>query len=106
MDTFQIQNKVTWMHGLRPFTLDENVIEDKDVKAKAEILGLREDNTWKADFQDSDLTIVFGKLENLILSDRALKLLIPLPTMYHCEACLSRVVNIKRRARNRLDLKS
>jgi hypothetical protein len=37
-------------------------------------------------------------------SDRALTLLIPIPTMYHCEACLSRVANIKRKARNRLDL--
>ena len=35
--------------------MEGGVIKDDDVTAKAEFLGLREDNMLKADFQDSDL---------------------------------------------------
>jgi hypothetical protein len=43
---------------LRPFTVEEKVIEDKFVKAKAEFLGLREDVTSKV---DSDLATFLTK---------------------------------------------
>jgi hypothetical protein len=70
------------------FIVEVTGTEDKDVKAKAEFLGLGEDNTVKADFQDSDLATFWQKagLEYFILSNRVLKLLIPFATMYYCEA--------------------
>jgi hypothetical protein len=39
---------------MRPFQW-KKVIKDNDVTAKAEFLGLQGDNSFKADFQDSNL---------------------------------------------------
>ena len=41
---------------VRPFSVEEGVIKDEDVTAKVEFLSLREHNTLKVDFRDSDLT--------------------------------------------------
>ena len=51
----------------------------EDNTTKAEFLGLREDNTPKADFQGSDLATFWHKAGTgyPVLSDRALKVLIP-----------------------------
>jgi hypothetical protein len=94
------------MHGLRQFTVAEKVIEEKDVKANAEFHGQRGDNTLKADFQDFDLATFCQQagLEYPILSDRDFKLLIPFANTYRCEAGFPTAINIKTKARNRLDL--
>jgi hypothetical protein len=44
-----------------PFTVQEEAIEDKDIKTKAYIRGEQEDNTLKADFQDSNLATLSRK---------------------------------------------
>jgi hypothetical protein len=60
---------------VKQFSVAKVVIEDKDIKAKAEFRGQREDNTLKADFQDFDLATFRKKygLEWFIILDRALK---------------------------------
>ena len=81
---------------MRPFSVEEGVIKDDDVTAKAEFHCLREDNTLKADFQDSDLATFWHKAGTgyPVLSDRALKVLIIFVTTYHCEADFSTMVMI------------
>jgi hypothetical protein len=75
---------------VRSSSVEENVCEGKDIKAKAEFLGLPEDNTLKAG------------LECPILSSRAPELLIPF-ALFRCEAAVSSVVNAKTKIRNRPD---
>lgn len=41
--------------------MEEGVIKDNDVTVKAEFLDLHEDNTLKADFQESDLATFWPK---------------------------------------------
>jgi hypothetical protein len=45
----------------RTFTVKERVIDYNDVKAKAEFLGMLEDNTLKTDFQGSYLATLRRK---------------------------------------------
>jgi hypothetical protein len=80
----------------------KQVTEDKDAQVKAQFLGLREDSTLKADFQDPDLATFWLKasLQYPRLPVTSLRFLIPFASRYHCEADFSTVVNIKTKARN------
>jgi hypothetical protein len=80
---------------VRAFTVKEKHLK-KTVKSRAEFLDLQEDNnTVKADFQDSGLMNFCkkGGLGYLILCDRAFKLLIHFVTMYCCETGFSIAVS-------------
>jgi hypothetical protein len=81
------------------------IYSERKCNRRKAVLGLREDNTLKADFQDSDLASFWGKivLEYPILSDRVLKLLTPFASTYHREVRISTVVSIKMKAKNNLD---
>jgi hypothetical protein len=59
---------------VKQFSVEKVVIEDKDIKAKAEFRGQRDDNALKADFQDFDLAKFQQKdeLEWPVIPDRAL----------------------------------
>ena len=97
------REKKSWI--LRPFSSElENVIEDTDTNAKIEFLSLREDIALKVDYQEQELCSFWGKLGNEypILSERALKVLIPFATTYRCEVGFSTMVVIKTKARNRM----
>jgi hypothetical protein len=72
------------------------------MKAKAEYLGLREDNTLTADFQDF---LWEASLEYPIFSDKSLKILTSFDTTYRCEAGFSIMTNIKKKGRNRRDVR-
>ena len=84
------REKNTWI--ARPFSLKEGIIKDDDVTAEREFLGLREDNTLKADFQESGLGTFWHEAGtgHPNPSDRALKVLILIiVTAYHRDAGFS-----------------
>ena len=56
----ELREKNTWI--MIPFSVEERVVKDDGVTAKAEFLGLREGNTLKADFQYSHLATFWHKL--------------------------------------------
>ena len=56
------EEKCPFAGDVIPFSVEERVVKDDGVTAKAEFLGLREGNTLKADFQDSDLATFWHKL--------------------------------------------
>lgn len=91
---------------LRPFSTDDDIIRDEDVAAKVEFLGLRENSTLKVEFQNYDLSTFWIKTgaEYPVLSNRALKMLIPFATTYRCESGFSTLVTLKTKARNRLNV--
>jgi hypothetical protein len=86
--------------------VEEKVTEGKDVKAKAEFLGTRGGDMLKADSEDSDVANVWRKsgLEYPIFCNMAIKLLVAFATTYLYEAGFCTVVNIRTKARNRLDI--
>lgn len=61
---------------------DDDTIRDEDVAAKVEFLGLRENSTFKIEFQNYDLTTFWRKAdaEYPVIADKALKMLIPIAT--------------------------
>jgi hypothetical protein len=85
---------------VRLSVVQENVTEGKDIEANTESVGLREDNTQRADFQDSDMATFWREatLECPILSCRPLKLPIPFSTRYRCRPGFSVVVSTKTNA--------
>ncbi|XP_060855696.1 protein FAM200A-like [Metopolophium dirhodum] len=91
---------------LRPFSVDENVFPDTEIETKSQFLGLREDNTQKIDFYNTLLATFWRKIggEYPLLSEKALKILIPFSTTYRCESGFSTMVTMKTKARNRLNL--
>ncbi|XP_025202808.1 zinc finger BED domain-containing protein 5-like, partial [Melanaphis sacchari] len=93
----------TWV--LRPFSVDESVFSDIEIEAKAQFLELREDNTQKIDFKNTQLATFWRKIgEYPLLSDKVLKILIPFSTTYRCESGFSTMVTMKTKSRNRLNL--
>ncbi|XP_025420883.1 zinc finger BED domain-containing protein 5-like [Sipha flava] len=91
---------------LRPFSVDENVFPDTEIETKSQFLGLRENNTQKIDFENTQLATFWRKIggEYPLLSEKALKILIPFSTTYRCESGFSTMVTMKTKARNRLNL--
>ena len=71
---------------LRPFSVDESVFPDIEIEAKAQFLGLHEDNTQKIDFENTQLAKFWQKIGGKypLLSEKALKILILFSTMYRC----------------------
>ena len=96
------RGKRAWV--TKPFTVDEEIIEDSDIAAKLEFLALREDKSLEVDYQNEELITFWAKQEKEypILSQRALNVLIPFATTYRCEAGFSALVSIKTKARNQL----
>jgi hypothetical protein len=76
---------------VKPFITEGNVTEIEDVKAKAEYLGLQEDNTLTEDFQDSGPATFWRKagFKILFLCDRTVEILITFANTYRCEAGFS-----------------
>lgn len=81
-----IDNRQSNSWILRPFSTNDEIFEDEDVSAKVEHLGLRENSTFKVDFQNYDLGTFWRKVgaEYPIIADRALRILIPFATTYRC----------------------
>lgn len=50
-----MKNRQVNVWVLRPFSVDESVFSDTEIEAKAQFLGLREDNTQKIDFENTKL---------------------------------------------------
>ena len=96
------RGKRAWV--TKPFTVDEEIIEDSDIAAKLEFLALREDKSLEVDYQNEELITFWAKQEKEypILSQRALNVLIPFATTYRCKAGFSALVAIKTKARNQL----
>jgi len=57
-----------------PFSVDENVFPDTEIETKSQFLGLREDNTLKIDFENTQLATFWRKIggEYPLLSEKAL----------------------------------
>jgi len=91
---------------LGTFSADESVFTGIGIEAKAQFSGLREDNTQKIDFENARLATFSRKFagEYRLLSEKALKTLIPFSTTYRCESGFPTTVKIKTKARNRLNL--
>lgn len=98
-----LENRYVNAWVLRPFSVDESVFPDIEIEAKAQFLGLREDNTLKIDFENTQLATFWRKIggEYPLLSEKALKILIPFSTTYRCESGFSTMVTMKTKARNR-----
>jgi len=81
----------------------ESVFPDIEIEAKAQFLGLREDYTQKIYFENTQLATFWQKIGGKypLLSEKALKILIPFSTTYRCESGFS---TMKTKARNRLNL--
>lgn len=86
--------------------MDENVFPDTEIETKSQFLGLREDNTQKIYFENTQLVTFWRKIggEYPLLSEKVLKLLIPFSTTYRCESRFSTMVTMKTKSRNRLNL--
>ena len=91
---------------LRPFSTVDDIFKDEDVAAKVEFLGLRENSTFKVEFQNYDLCTFWIKAgtEYSVIANRALKMLIPFATPYRCESSFSNLVSLKTKLRNRLNV--
>jgi len=91
---------------LRPFSTVDDIFKDEDVAAKVEFLGLRENSTFKVEFQNYDLCTFWIKAgtEYSVIANRALKMLIPFATTYRCESSFSTLVSLKPKLRNRLNV--
>ena len=75
-----------------------------DVAAKVEFYRIREDAQLKSDFMEQELATFWLKVKDcpILLSKRALTLLVHSPSTYRCEAGFSAMVTLKTKARNRL----
>lgn len=88
-----------------PFIVDFSSMSDED-EAKEEFAELRACSLLKSKQQTESLEEFWcSRLEEFpILTNRAMKVMIPFVTTYVCEAGFSTMLNIKNKNRNRLDI--
>ena len=72
------------------------------------LVEITSDGTLKATFREKYLTDfwVHVQLEHPELAGSALKLLMPFPTTYNCEAGFSTIVGLKTKQRNQINVES
>lgn len=88
---------------LKPFSTDDDddeLFRDKEVAVKVKFLGLREDSTFKVEFQNYNLSKFWRKVgtEYPIMADRVLRMLIPFATTYRCKSGFSTLVTLRTKA--------
>jgi len=93
-----------WLRN--PFLLDLNTINDSDL-VKDELIDLRSKEMAHHDFQTKNVIELWCSLTKAYprAVSKAMKLLIQFATTYLCESGFSKMVTIKTKARNRLDIK-
>ena len=89
------------------FSADEDQVVDNDFLAKKEWIALRV-NKKKMDFQNTDLQAFWiAQLSDApMLAEQALNILTMFSTTYLCDQGFSTVISLKRKKRNRLNLKN
>uniref|UniRef100_A0A8D9EPM7 SCAN domain-containing protein 3 n=1 Tax=Cacopsylla melanoneura TaxID=428564 RepID=A0A8D9EPM7_9HEMI len=99
-----LENRETNAWVLRPFSVNEESFPDSETQAKVQFLGLREDNTLKHDFEENEISTFWIRTGNEypLLSEKALRILVPFATTYRCESGFSTMVTLKTKSRNRL----
>ena len=87
-----------------PFLFNLDLIEDGDM-AKDELIELKENQKVKMVFDSMELTTFWCHQLKvfLLLTERALNVVVPFVTTYLCESGFSALLHIKKKARNRLN---
>lgn len=107
-DTFrdyfpQPDTKLSWIRD--PFTIQPDELEGLTIDEEDQLLDLSTQGVWKQEFDRLPLMSFWARLRDdaPLLAERALKVLLPFPTTYLCEAAFSALLMTKNKYRNRLN---